>query len=112
MKVSDLRRETKKLDVVIPGLSKDFVVQVEYRWRALRFGFWDDQQNSKLDGQEKAFEYLKELLVSWNLLDDDGKVIPIEYEAVKAAKVPDELLELIRQAITVDMYGDADTKKA
>ena len=58
----------------------------------------------------RCYERAKEMLVSWDLEDDDGKVIPIEAEAVKAALVPDWLLSETVTAIRADMTMDGDSK--
>lgn len=108
MKVSDLRNDTKKLVIKWQGVSAEFDIEVEYRWRAIPFGFFT--RIAEADSEERSFAMLKEMLVSWNLQDDDGKVIPIEVEAVKKALVPEWLLSEIVTAIRADMFQDNDTK--
>lgn len=109
MKVSDLRNDTKKLVIKWQGVSEEFAINVEYRWRAIPFGFFS--KLAEASNEERSFELLKEMLVSWDLEDDDGKVIPIEAEAVKAALVPDWLLSEIVTAIRADMLPGGDAKK-
>lgn len=108
MKVSDLRNDTKKLVIKWKGVSAEFDIEVEYRWRAIPFGFFTGI--AEADSEERSFAYLKEVLVSWDLEDDDGNIIPIEIDAVKAALVPDWLLSEIVNAIRADMTMDGDSK--
>ena len=105
MRVSELTKETKKLEVVYKTTSGTFPVLVEYRTQAVTLGFLKELEQAQ--GADKIVYQVTQVVKSWDLLDDNDKVIPITAEAIEAAGVPVYLLSSILGAIAEDrLIGD------
>lgn len=101
MKLRDLTKETKKLEVVYKTSSGDFAINLEYRPQAITLAFLDELTNM-LSSDERITYQMEKLVASWDLQDDDGKIIPITREALSKYEVPFYLLTTIIEAISVD----------
>lgn len=105
MRVSELTKETKMLEVVYKTTSGTFPVMVEYRTQAVTLGFLKELEQAQ--GADKIVYQVTQVVKSWDLLDDNDKVIPITAEAIEAAGVPVYLLSSILGAIADDrLIGD------
>lgn len=110
MRISDLTKETKKLEVVYRTASGDFPVKLEYRTQAITLGFLKELEQAQ--GADKIVYQVTQVVKSWDLLDDNDKVIPITAEAIEAAGVPVYLLSSILGAIAEDRLIGDDAKNA
>ena len=105
MRVSELTKETKKLEVVYKTTSGTFPVMLEYRTQAVTLGFLKELEQAQ--GANKIVYQVTQVVKSWDLQDDDDQVIPVTEEAITAANVPVYLLSSILQAIAQDrLIGD------
>lgn len=100
MKLRDLTKETKKLEVVYKTSSGDFVINLEYRPQVITLGFLDELKS--LGTTERLIFQLEKLVANWDLQDDDDKIIPVTSEAIKANSIPVYLLNTIIESITKD----------
>jgi len=110
MRVSELTKETKMLEVVYKTTSGTFPVMVEYRTQAVTLGFLKELEQAQ--GANKIVYQVTQVVKSWDLLDDNDKVIPITAEAIEAAGVPVYLLSSILGAIAEDRLIGDDAKNA
>lgn len=109
MRLSDLTSETKKLAVVYKTAANEFTIVVEYRTQAVSLGFLSEV-NAK-EGLDKTVYQLENVLVSWDLTDDNDKVIPVTAEAIKENNMPVYLLYSILDAIVQDRFAISDDSK-
>lgn len=100
MRLSELIKETKKLAVVYKTAANEFVINLEYRTQAVTIGFFDELQDKT--GIERVVYQIEKVLVSWDLTDDDNKIIPVTAEAIKENNIPIYLLSSILGAIAQD----------
>lgn len=107
MRVSDLRKPTKKLKIIYKA-DKDYPLEIEYRWRSLPFNFWEKYFGKPQWVRDIA--HIKAVIISWTLKDDNGEIIPIEDEALKKAAIPRWLLDSIFMEIERDQLRDLDEK--
>lgn len=98
VKVGTLAKRVENARIVV-GPEEGEVVNVEFRPGALTLGALDELQQAAL---QKTFNpvvfetLLKPILVSWDLLDDDGSPLPITREGLH--KLP---LEFIGELVSV-----------
>jgi len=85
-------------------------VMVEYRTQAVTLGFLKELEQAQ--GANKIVYQVTQVVKSWDLLDDNDKVIPITAEAIEAAGVPVYLLSSILGAIAEDRLIGDDAKNA
>ena len=108
MKVSDLRNDTKKLKIIYKGLEKDHEINIVYRWRAIPVGWHNDIM--KLKEPEQLQKQMEDLLVSWDLEDDDGEVLPFDYQKLKEAGMTSWLLASILGEVMRDQLLEPEQK--
>ena len=110
MKLRDLTKETKKLEFTYKTSSGDFVINLEYRPQAVTVAFLDEI-NDLLPIDRLTYQ-MEKLVVSWDLQDDNDKIIPITQKALAEHEVPIYLLNTIIEAITADrLLFTAEAKK-
>lgn len=109
MRLSELARDTKKLAVVYKTSANEFVLNIEYRTQAVTLGFMSELKEKR--GVERITYQVENILKSWDLQDDDGKIIPITYEEIEKAGVPVYLLNSILEAIASDRFALSDESK-
>jgi hypothetical protein len=102
-KLSDLLAEKAKVDIQVGGASVNVVFFVLWRER-----FTDEEWTQLLAATGR--EYLKMLLprvvVSWDIVDDDGHSIPVTVEAIDQHHIPDVLLfNIERRVLNSDLSG-------
>jgi hypothetical protein len=110
MRVSDLTKETKKLEVVYRTASGDFPVKLEYRTQAVTMGFLKELEQAQ--GADRLVYQVTQVVTRWDLQDDNDQVIPITAEGIEAAGVPVYLLNSILGAIAEDRLLGAEAKNA
>lgn len=96
MKLSDLQNKVKKIEVAY----QDEILQVTYRVNVVTPGFLSDKPD--------LYEQLRRVVVSWDILDEDGQ--QIEPDLI-LKKLPVQLLDLILQTIVGDMRVGSAQKK-
>ena len=110
MRVSELTKETKMLEVVYKTTSGTFPVMVEYRTQAVTLGFLKELEQAQ--GADKIVYQVTQVVKSWDLLDDNDQVIPISAEGIEAAGVPVYLLNSILGAVAEDRLLGNEAKNA
>lgn len=102
--LSELTRKTRKITVDI-GASEP--LEVEYRIQA----YTPEVESVILNvGERPAMalaEVLKRLVVSWNLVDDNGEMYPLDNDHLH--KMPLQIMMSIFQAIAEDMRPNPAT---
>lgn len=88
MKLSEIKNKTRKVEVSFQGES----IEIEFRANVVTPAFLSD----KPDVQEQ----LRRAVVHWNIIDDNGKEVPVK-DAVDS--LPVDLLALMINAITEDI---------
>lgn len=109
MRLADLAKEKKKLEVVYRTSNGDFSVNLEYRPQAVTLSFLSSlkEQNSI----ESMIYHIEALVDNWDLQDDDDNIIPVTKEAMLKHQFPIYLLNTIIKAITDDrMLFSAESK--
>ena len=105
MRISDLTKETKKLEVVYRTASGDFPVKLEYRTQAVTMGFLKELEQAQ--GADRLVYQVTQVVTRWDLQDDNDQIIPITAAGIEAAGVPVYLLNSILGAIADDrLIGD------
>ena len=110
MRISDLTKETKKLEVVYRTASGDFPVKLEYRTQAVTMGFLKELEQAQ--GADRLVYQVTQVVTRWDLQDDNDQIIPITAEGIEAAGVPVYLLNSILGAIAEDRLLGAEAKNA
>jgi hypothetical protein len=111
VKVGTLAKRVEKARMVVPGDEgqEDEYVNLEFRPGALTLGalsrLYEAAKADTFD-PEAMEEMLKPILVSWDLLDDDGSPLPITREGLH--KLP---MEFVGELITV-LAGNAKVDDA
>lgn len=110
MKLRDLAKETKELRVIYRTSSGDFVVNLFYRPQVITIGFLDELKS--LNSTDRLVYQVEKLVESWDLQDDEDKIIPVSHEAIVENHIPIYLLSSIIDAVTKDrMLFSAESKK-
>lgn len=93
--------------VHLDGAYKGAEVEI---WSNAPYGLWEDVRENRIDG----VELIKQIVVGWNLADDDGVPIPIPAEGGMASllKLPPGLLLLIESAAAEKIQEDSQVPKA
>ena len=86
MRISDLTKETKKLEVVYRTASGDFPVKLEYRTQAVTMGFLKELEQAQ--GADRLVYQVTQVVTRWDLQDDNDQIIPITAAGIEAAGVP------------------------
>ena len=110
MRISDLTKETKKLEVVYRTASGDFPVKLEYRTQAVTMGFLKELEQAQ--GADRLVYQVTQVVTRWDLEDDNDQIIPITAAGIEAAGVPVYLLNSILGAIAEDRLLGAEAKNA
>ena len=110
MRISDLTKETKKLEVVYRTASGDFPVKLEYRTQAVTMGFLKELEQAQ--GADRLVYQVTQVVTRWDLQDDNDQIIPITAAGIEAAGVPVYLLNSILGAIADDRLIGAEAKNA
>ena len=110
MRISDLTKETKKLEVVYRTASGDFPVKLEYRTQAVTMGFLKELDQAQ--GADRLVYQVTQVVTRWDLQDDNDQIIPITAAGIEAAGVPVYLLNSILGAIAEDRLLGAEAKNA
>jgi len=110
MRVSELTKETKKLEVVYRTASGDFPVKLEYRTQAVTMGFLKELEQAQ--GADRLVYQVTQVVTRWDLQDDKDQIIPITAAGIEAAGVPVYLLNSILGAIAEDRLLGAEAKNA
>ena len=80
MRISDLTKETKKLEVVYKTASGDFPVKLEYRTQAVTMGFLKELEQAQ-GADRLVYQDAGETL---GLQDDNDQIIPITAAGIEA----------------------------
>lgn len=108
MRLSELAKETKPLEVIYRAGSAEFRIQIEYFTQAVTLSFLKELEAA--EGTEKLVYQITKVVKSWDLQDDDDKVIPVTAEAIENSGVPIFLLTSILSAIAGDRFIPDDAK--
>ena len=106
MKLSDLTKKTRTVAVTVD----DQEVPVKYRVHVVTPGFLAAVQ--ELDDLDAIMYQIEQVIVSWDVLDDDGNPIPATKEAILKFGIPLEFLTRVLTAITADMRMSKDEKNS
>lgn len=107
-KLSALIAEKGKADIQIGGSSFGIVFYVLWRSRFEPEKEWPELM--ALGGREHLKMLLPKILLSWDLVDDDGHAIPVTAEAMEQHEIPDALLNACAQRIVnSDLSGKVPT---
>ena len=108
MKISDLTKEIKSLEIAYPTGQKDFPVALEYRTQAVTVDFMRSIETAlPLD---RVIKQIEKIVVKWDLQDDDKQVIPITEEAIINNKIPVNLLLFILERLSTDARSLREAK--
>lgn len=105
VKISDLLAEKATAELQVGGATLKFVFYVLWRDR-----FTEDELSEllALRGRDYLLRVLPRVLQSWDIVDDDGHVVPVTSEAIDQHHIPDALLMAIeRRALNSDLAGKA-----
>lgn len=105
MKLSDLRKKTKKISIEIQGDT----LNVEYRLNVVTPLFLRELGSIE-DSDENITRQLQEVVASWDLLDDEGKEIKPTVELVQS--IPRPFWMKFFDIILEDMKASVEQKKA
>jgi len=109
MRLSDLTKDLKKIAVVYKTAAKEFTVEIEYRTQAVTVGFLSEMQ--ELVGVKRVVYQIEKVISSWDLTDDNDKVIPVTAEAIEKNGIPIYLLSSMLDAIAQDKLVLSDDSK-
>lgn len=104
-KVSDLLAEKANADIQVGGSSLGFVF-----WAMWRERFTDEERQSHVGLQNREYlkVFLPRILVSWELVDDEGHAVPVTAEAIEQHEIPDSLLLAFHaRVLKSDLSGKA-----
>ena len=108
MKISDLTKEIKSLEIAYTTGQKDFPVALEYRTQAVTVDFMRSIETAlPLD---RVIKQIEKIVVKWDLQDDDKQVIPITEEAIINNKIPVNLLLFILERLSTDARSLREAK--
>lgn len=93
IRLSDLQKATRELTVTLG----EFVIEISYKVNAITPAF--------LRQKQEAAAQLAEILVSWNLVDDENEIIPVSVETIDL--LPLQLQSKLFDSILSDMRGPA-----
>lgn len=109
-KLSDLLAEKAKADIQVGGsmLAITFYVMLRQRFSEEE---WDRLLAMK--GRDYLKTLLPRVLVSWDLVDDDGHAVPVTADAIDQHNIPDVLLYAIeRRIFGSDLSGKATSSNS
>jgi hypothetical protein len=109
-KLSDLLAEKAKGDVQVGGATVEFDFYVMWRER-----FTDDEWTKLLatPGRGHLKTLLPRVLVSWDIVDDDGHAIPVTADAIDQHNVPTVLMQAIaKRAVDSELSGKASSSNS
>jgi hypothetical protein len=102
-KLSDLLAEKVKADIQVGGST--FAIVFYVLWRE-RFSEEEWERLLALRGREYLKVLLPRVVVSWDLVDDEGHAVPVTAEAIEQHQIPDTLLFACeRRALNSDLAG-------
>lgn len=109
-KLSALLAEKAKADIEVGGSSFSIVFYVLWRER-----FSDEEwaQLIALTGRDYLTMVLPRVIVSWDLVDDDGHAVPVTAEAIEQHNIPNTLLFAVeRRALNSDLSGKVNSSNS
>ncbi len=108
MRISELINDSKDLRLVYKTSSGDFVVNLKYRPQVVTLRFLRELRD--LEGEERVLYQIEKAIVSWDLQDENDKVIPVSKEAIEAEGIPVFLLSSILNAVASDRGLEDEAK--
>lgn len=108
MRISELVNDSKDLRVVYKTSSGDFVVNLKYRPQVVTLKFLRELRD--LEGEKRMLYQIEKAIISWDLQDENDKVIPVNEEAIEAEGIPMFLLSSILDAIAADRSLEDEAK--
>jgi hypothetical protein len=102
--IEDLKKETRKIEIQ----HGEDTLHVEYRLNAANPLFLRELKTIE-DTDENLTRQLQELVVHWDLLDENGQEVTPTVELI--ASIRREFWQEIIGQIVLDMRGPADEKK-
>lgn len=109
MRLSELTKDLKKIAVVYKAGDKEFTINIEYRTQAVTVVFLAELK--EMVGIKQTIYQLEKIVASWDLTDDNNKVIPITAAAIEKYNVPVYLLISMLNAIAQDKKALSDDSK-
>lgn len=106
MRLKDLIQKTRKIVVTI----SEETAEVEYRLHAISVSYLEEL--GRLAGMESVISQVVQIVIRWDVLDENGKEIPVTAEAIRQYEIPVEFLTAVLNGITDDHKADADAKNA
>jgi hypothetical protein len=104
MKLSELTNEVRKMNLKFRSSNKEHNVLIEYYPHRLNIPLYMAIRDEYTDYQ-RTISYLSELVKSWEFEDEAGNNIPATRESMEAEKIPYLILQMVLEAIWVDMSG-------
>ena len=106
MKTARLSSLTTRTKTIAVDLGDDVVIEVEYRPRALNYGTAQAIAQAESEGNQlQIIDFILDTILStvvtWGLLDDDDRPMPLTKESLK--KLPVEIPGMIYGAINRDL---------
>lgn len=95
-----LRKDQRELDIEFPGGT----LHVVYQPSAMNARLEDEEATLKESGRpvQGVARSLSKVLQEWNLEDENGRPVPVSYEAL--AELGMDVLNTITQAILKDLF--------
>lgn len=96
-KLSDLLAEKANAELTVGGATLAITFYVLWRNR-----FSDEEWTAllALKGREYLKTVLPKIILTWDLVDDDGHAIPVTSDAIEQHHMPDALLIAIEHRVT------------
>jgi len=110
MKISELAKDARRLEIVYTVGEQKYPVNVEYWTQAITIGLLREIRDATTD--EQILTQFVRLVKRWDLTDDNDNEIPITVEGLVKNEVPFFLLTTILSAIHADRAMSDDEKKA
>lgn len=107
MRLSDLTKKTRTITVSL----SDESATVEYRLHAVTPGFLQELRKEH-DDVLSVVRQVEQVVLHWDVVDDDGKEIPATSKAILEHAIPLEFLTLVLNSITEDMQAGRNEKNA
>lgn len=109
-KLSDLLAEKAKGEVVVGGATVTFTF-----WALWRQRFSDEENEAHVGMEFRKYIgiWLPRVVISWDIVDDDGHAVPVTAEAIEQHEIPDSLLLAFHTRIlNSDLSGKANSSNS
>jgi hypothetical protein len=106
-KLSDLLAEKAKADIQVGGATINFTYFA--MWRE-RFSEEERQTHVGMPFRDYIKAWLPRVVISWDIIDDDGHAVPVTADAIEQHSIPDSLLLAFHaRIVNSDLSGKVPT---